>query len=404
MAGEKAVLSSEALRDSYHGICFSANVARFGRNWVSQFINILDKPFFIDPMTYVIQFDIKKISKEGELKKSYVKLFEEYGEPFNSNIRSRNHLSIFDFDDDVLESFVTNVLDFQRNVAEPKSDSKKSLLEYAEELGDKTSIQNPEFLVAPYFWFESTNSEWYKLNSKVMGLAKKCSGDIPIYGVICTDMKTIQNSEEVSKLVSDFSEMDGVLVWISDLNEYKMNVDGLMSYLNFLHLFNKNNTILMYGSYFSIIASKFGLDGISPGIGISEFKSVQNQPTGGIFSNKYYIPQAKTMAVVADAITFYADNPGIICACSICGGNKLDSVEDVHNFFDELTPFKAKQHYCLCRSLELKEIANSDINRILSILSKNICFCENKIGESYNIPYRHLHSWLSAIKEFTSRE
>lgn len=404
MPGEKKVLSDEVLQDSYHGICFSANVAGWGRNWVSQFINTLDKPFFIDPMSYVVQFDLEKISKEGELKKSYVKLFEEYGEPFSPIINTKNHLSASDFDDRVLESFVTNVLEFQKNIAKPKGTSQQGLLEYAKLLGDATSVQEPEFLVAPYFWFDNTNSEWYKLNSKIMALAKNCSGNIPVYGVICVDMETIQNRDEVSKLVSDFSEMDGVLLWISELSEYNMNRDDLISYLNFLHQFNGNNTLLMYGGYFSMIASKFGLNGISPGVGISEFKSVRDQPTGGIFSNKYYIPQAKSMAVEADARSFCADNPEIMCTCNICDGTELNSVDDVHHFFDELTPLKAKQHYCLCRSLESKKIETSDENEIVSILSKNIEFCETKIGSSYNIPYRHLYTWQSAIKEFINIE
>lgn len=405
MAGEKNILSGKALQDSYHGICFSANVACFGRNWVSQFINTLGKPFFIEPMTYVVQFDLEKISKEGELKKSYVKLFKEYGEPFSSITRSKDHLNASDFDDEILESFVTNVLDFQRNIAKPQSGSQQSLLEYAKLLGNETSIRDPEFLVAPYFWFDNTNSDWYKLNSKVMKLAKNSSQNIPVYGVVCIDMKTIQNHDEIPKLVSDFSEMDGILLWISELNEYKMNRDDLISYLNFLHQLNRNNIILMYGSYFSMIASKFGLNGISPGVGISEFKSVRDQPTGGIFSKKYYVPQTKTMAAEADARTFYADNPDILCTCNVCNGNELNSVEDVHSFFDNLTPLKAKQHYCLCRSLELKEIGTSDINRILSILSENIDFCENKIANSiYNIPYRHLYTWQSAIREFINIE
>ncbi len=398
------VLSNAGFQDTYYGICFSANVACFGRNWVSQFINTLGKPFFIDPMTYVAQFNRENISKKGNLKKSYVKLFDEYKEPFSSIINTKSHLNLSNLDNSTLESIVTNVLDFQRNIAMPKSDSQQSLLEYAELLGDETSIQEPEFLVAPYFWFDSTESEWYKVNSKIMTFAKRYSQNVPIYGVICTDMKTIQNRDEVAKLVSDFSEMDGVLLWISELNEYTLNRDDLTSYLNFLHQFNKNDIILMYGSYFSMCASKFGLNGISPGVGISDFKSVKDQPTGGISSNKYYIPQAKIMAVEADARTFYADNPSTVCTCNVCNGNKLNSTEEVQRFFDELNPLKAKQHYCLCRSLELKEIESINKKGMVSILSKNIEFCETKIGSSYNIPYRHLYKWRSAVEEFTNRE
>ena len=106
------------------------------------------------------------------------------------------------------------------------------------------------------------------------------------------------------------------------------------------------------------------------------------------------------MTVEADARTFYADNPDIMCTCDVCNGNELNSINEVHHYFDDLTPQKAKLHYCRCRSLELKEIETSDINGILSILSKDINFCESKISRSYKIPYRHLHNWESSIQEF----
>ena len=66
MAGEKSVLSEENIKSSYYGLCFSANVACFGKNWISQFINSVQKPFFIDPVTYVAQFnpDLTKKFKE----------------------------------------------------------------------------------------------------------------------------------------------------------------------------------------------------------------------------------------------------------------------------------------------------------------------------------------------------
>lgn len=401
MAGEKTVLSHEALKNAYHGICFSANVACFGRTWVSQFINTLGKPFFIDPMTHAFQFDLIRVSKGGELKKSYSNLVDVYGEPFNSVVSTKQHLSVSDFTDDALTSVVQNSLDFQKNIARPESSSQQSLLEFAEWLDEESTIQEPEFLVAPYFWFESIESDWYKLNLKIMDLVKKYPQNIPVYGVICTDIETILNERELSRILSDFEGMNGILLWISDFNEYKMKKGALISYLNFIRRFQRNNIISMYGGYFSMIASKFGLNGISPGVGMSESKNVKEQPTGGTFSNKYYIHQAKTMVVDADARSFYIDNPESLCRCSICGEKETHNTTEAHQFFDDLTPLKAKQHYCKCRALELEEIEKKNEGGIISILSSNISFCEKKIGDLYNIPFRHQSTWLSTIQDFT---
>ena len=405
MAGEKIVLSDIALEDAYYGICFGANVACFGRTWVSQFINLLGKPFFIDPMTYAFQFDLKRISKECELKKSFSKLVDTYGRPFDSVVTTKHQLTLTDFNDSNIDSLVKNVLGFQKNIAKTESNSQKSLMEFGEWLDEKPAEQEPEFLVAPYFWFDTPESDWYKLNLQIMDFGKKYSKNIPVYGMICTDIETILNDQWVSKIISDFNGMDGIILWLSDFYEYKIDKKTLISYLKFIQKLSSNkNIIMMYGSYFSIIASKFGLNGISPGIGISESKKVKDQTTGGTFSNKYYVLQSKSMIVDADARSFYADNPDSLCKCDICGDNEIHDNNDVHKFFDELTPLKAKRHYCMCRNLETEEIEKKDEKGILSILSSNLTFCDKKIGDLYNIPYHHQARWLSAIHEFNTRK
>ncbi|MDO9537925.1 MAG: hypothetical protein Q7J68_06365 [Thermoplasmata archaeon] len=403
VAGEKAVLLDERITDSYYGICFGANVACFGRNWISQFIKTINKPFFIDPVTYVIQFDVENISKEGELKKSYSKLFSEYGLPV---METNKQMKPTDFNDDRLTLFIQKVLDFQKNFTQSASGSQQSLFDYAELLGDPvpSSSKVPEFLIAPYFLFENTDDGWYALNLKILAISKQRSDDIPIYGMICTNFDTLQKSSEVKKIIEDYSKMDGIILWISDLNEYRMNRDELISYLKFINQLKniKCDCITLYGSYFSMLASKFGLNGISPGIGISEFKRVRDQPTGGTFSNKYYIPEAKTMAVEADARTFYVDNPSTLCTCVICKGEEINTIKDIHSFFEELDSTKAKSHYCMNRYLELEKIKSLSEGELQSILDNDIEFCETNIGQVYKIPFSHLFSWKSAIAKFVS--
>lgn len=401
MAGEKGVLSHESLKKAFHGICFSANVACFGRTWVSQFINRLGKPFFIDPMSYAFQFPLQKISKRDKLKKSFSRLVEIYGEPIASVVSSGRQVESSDFNDSNIASMVENIFDFQKNIAKPESSSQVSLMEFGEWLDEETTEQDPEFLVIPYFWFNSLESDWYDLNLRIMELGKKNSQKIPVYGVICTNKETIFNEEWVPRIISDFNVVDGILLWLSDFNEYEMSGKILASYLSLVQELSKSkNIIMMYGSYFSMIASKFGLFGMSPGVGVSESKNIGDQPTGGIFSNKYYIPEAKVMAIDVDARNFYAENPKTLCRCSICGEDEILDSEDVHRFFDELGPRKAKIHYCMCRALELEKIENSDMNEVESILSSNIEFCSTRIGSLYNIPFRHQARWLSAIQEF----
>ncbi len=403
MAPEKKVLAPELPGIAYHGICFSANVACFGKTWVSQFINLLRKPFFIDPMTYAFQFPLQNISKGNTLRKSFLRLAEIYGDPIKTMISSGREVNPSDLTDDDVESMTKNIFDFQESTATSESSSQKSLVEFGEWLGERATEQKPEFIVSPYFWFDSPESDFYYVNLRIMKLGKKYSSKIPVYGVICTNVETLSNDEWVSKIVLDFSTVDGILLWISDFNEHRMTGNELMNYLNFVQELSRNRTVIvMYGSYFSMIASKFGLTGISPGIGIGESKNVKEQPTGGAFSNRYYVFQAKTMTVDANARNFYMENPETLCKCNICGGSKVISKEEIPPFFDELTPLKAKRHYCMCRALELEEIEKNDIDTIKIVLDSNIRFClEKKMDMLYGIEYKHQARWHSAISDFS---
>ncbi|MGC1122899.1 MAG: hypothetical protein WBA22_17600 [Candidatus Methanofastidiosia archaeon] len=400
MAGEKKILSHSSVRETFHGICFSANVACFGKTWVSQFINDLGKPFFIDPMTHAFQFPLNRISKENVLKKSFSQLLEVYGEPILEAVSSGHTVQPHDFDGNSIATMVENTLELQRNIAKPVSSSQKTLLEFEEWLDEKKQEIEPEFLVLPYFWFDSPETDWYDLNLKILEQSRDHSKQLPIYAVICTTKNVYSQEEWISEILSDFRIAEGLLLWISDFDEYRMDSPSLVSFLNFARrLSEENKIVMMYGSFFSMIASKFGLAGISPGIGISESKNVEDQPTGGVFSKKYYVPQAKIMVNDADARAFYADHPRTLCTCEICQGNKIVNVGDIHEFFDELSPMDAKRHYCLCKDSELKEIEFTDIKGIETMLLSNIEFCRERIGDLHNIPFGHLARWLTTLQE-----
>lgn len=400
MAAEKKILSHSSVWETFHGICLSANVARFGKTWVSQFINDLGKPFFIDPVSYAFQFPLDRISRENALKKSFSQLLEVYGEPILEAVSSGRTVQPQDFNEDNIATMIENVFEFQRNIAKPMSSSQKTLLEFEEWLDEKKQEEEPEFLLLPYFWFDSPETDWYDLNVKILEQSRDYSEQLPVYAVVCMGKEIYSQEEWISKALSDFQKAEGILLWISDFDEYRMDSPSLISFLNFVgRLSEKKKVIMMYGSFFSIIASKFGLAGVSPGIGMSESKSVEDQPTGGVFSKKYYVPQAKTMANEADARAFYADNPDALCTCEICQGNRIVNVEGTHEFFDQLSPIDAKKHYCICRDSEVKEIEYSDIGGIETMLLSNIEFCNERIGNLYNIPFKHLARWLTTLQE-----
>ena len=402
MAAEKNILLDESIKDKYHGIVVGANVAAYGRTWVSQFMKTISKPFFVDPQTFAFQTSRDFILKNDDMKKSYSALALEYGIG-GIALEDKRELVPEDFDagGDVI-NFVESTIEFQKRLVSPVTGSQRSIFEYAEILGygeEISKVEEPEFLVAPYFYFRNTEDPWYNINLHLMDCAKELFSESEVYAVICTEKDILLKEKEIDRIVEHYSDINGIILWFSDFNELNQEKEILKSYIQFLRKLSPKDILAMYGGHFSILSSKFGLNGISPGIGMSEYKNVTHRVTGGVFSNRYYIPQAKTMVVEADARSFYLDHPANLCKCDVCGEITKNASSDPNEFFTQLTPELAKKHYCLCRVAENRYMQERSLSEINENLKNNFNFCENNIDGIYNIKYRHLGVWLSVLED-----
>lgn len=402
MAAEKNILLDESIKDTYHGVVVGANVAAYGKTWVSQFLKTLSKPFFVDPQTYAFQTRRDFILKNDAMKKSYSVLAEEYGIG-GIALGDERELVPEDLDarGDII-NFVKSTMEFQRELISPVTRSQKSIFEYAEILGfdeEISKVEEPEFLVAPYFYFRNTEDSWYDVNLRLIDCAKELFCESKVYAVVCTQRDMLLEEKEIDLIIEHYSGMDGIILWFSDFNELNQEKEILKSYIRFLRRLSPKDIITMYGGYFSILSSKFGLNGISPGIGMSEYKNVTHRVTGGVFSNRYYVPQAKTMVVEADARSFYLDHLADLCKCDVCNQIAKNTNSDLNEFFTQLTPELAKKHYCLCRAAENKYIQEYSLSEITENLKDDFNFCEENIDGIYNIKYRHLEVWLSVLED-----
>ena len=89
---------------------------------VEKFFSKPDKGFFIDPITYAFQNEIKllrsksKTTGEEKIKKSVEKLIENYGYPAN-NVESNQPITDDDFtSQNTMQEFCARILKFQYNL------------------------------------------------------------------------------------------------------------------------------------------------------------------------------------------------------------------------------------------------------------------------------------------------
>jgi len=407
IAGEKDLLFDRKSR--YFGVVVGAHIVVFGRNWISTFLKELDKPFFIDPVTYIFPSDLSYIrDKDGNLRKSYELLIERYGGVIKSAIRNDQSLSVDDLtDSEKIDDFSKSIIDFQRNVFLEETPSQKSLSEYAEFLGDEVRQEThyPEFLVSPYFYVENINSSWYDLSLRVSKASIKYKNNLDLYAMICISNDMLLDGDTISKIISDYKGFDGYILLISDFDEYKKGREVLNGFIRMVSKLSEYEKpiINLYGSYFSLLSSKFGLSAVSSGVGMAESKDLVSKTTGGRYMKRYYIPTSKSMTTETDARSYYSENPGALCKCGICRRIIRDIPAEtndiVNSFFDNLDAKLSKKHFMENRYYGLKTISGSSTNDLIDILSKHTRECQNSKMEFFKINYKHLDTWRIALEE-----
>jgi len=420
LAGEKKLFKDYL--DDYYGICIGAHIFAHGENWITAFLEDLQKPFFIDPLTYLLNQSIEKIMKKNQIRKSFTKLLKNYSEDIQTYfLRDERSLEIKDFIDNqqinqiFIDDFVKSTLDFQRKIGEHDTPSEESVNDFLREFSPDTKkkILKPEFLVTPYFYFSSLTDKWYIVSKELAksAISQKQKNE-QIYGIICMSSSLLKNPKALVQIINDFNFIDGFIIWISNFNEYISDIKQLYNFIIFIKLLSKLDKpiINLYGGYFSIIVNKFGLEGAVSGICYSESKDAKAPPPkGGGAPLRYYIKNAKFKVVEANARRYYGSNPiEILCNCDICNGIKSELVHKKYTslflseFFKNLSSTQTKEHFILNRSKEETELTGKSINECIQILEDLFEICQNTNCTVYKIPYLHIKSWIDALKKTIS--
>lgn len=398
-------------RDLYYGVVVPASLASFYQSFVPAFLKDLGKPFIVDPMTYVFARDLNNLKREDEIKKSFKKLISYYSKPL-SDILANRQLIPKDFlengkwKDATLLSLVKKTLAFQRELLSPKTAMQLSLIEYAKMLGGapKKEVTQPIFLVAPYFYFESTSDAWYKITLKMADTANNLKDDLPLYVVICASKEVLLDNDQLEDIAKDFAKFDGYMLWLSTLDEERDSeqyLGGLVSFIKKLGD-NKKPALMLYGGDFCMLLGKVskGFAGFSRGICYGESKDADAEtPKGGGAPKRYYYSLVGAKLPESISRNFFSDNPDELCRCRICRGvkDKVKTATDVANFFDRSDVMSLRKHFLVTHSDKLEiTLASSKADSLkqLDISSQKATQLKSKF---YGIPTDHLARWKAVL-------
>ena len=359
-------------------------------------------PYYIDPMTYAfgthvengvtrtdldwIKSDQKvkappgggppKKQPERRFKRSYRNLAQEFKGPVLAALQ--NDTGIATLNHDKIKQLCEAVVQYQASRVRREFEVDP---EYKDEAH---RIPLPAAILAPYFFIDPIQAKvGFSLFSQCATSAVKVGSDIPIHAVLCTDVSMLGNPgflSDAASLIKD-SGVVGVWLWFSRFYEEKAELQLLRSLRAFVeNLQRKVEVYNMHGGYFSLALSRFGLNGVSHGIGYGEQKDVipvigQSTPTVRYYlpdlRRRLSVPQIERALKGIDVVTpeSFFDK---VCGCAICRGVIQTDVElftafgDLHYSTEHSkrmaqTPAAARRcrfHFLLNRLRERDHIAS----------------------------------------------
>ena len=383
------------------GIVFYARLLENYTKACYGLVNSTKKPYLIDPETPIFCLDPSQFWKEDENvpKDSYMALAGRLGPPISKAAEENRRLRDSDFYDEtgkldsaMVKSLVTNVFEFERKVFDELSNSLRTGLFRFLVDESESIVPQPEALVPPYFLLDSlAGNRWYEINKEIATIAIALKGNFRLYMPLFIAESLLETSR--AQLIKDFvlpSGIDGVLLWVNNLNEEEATAPPLKSYASLIKEISetKKDLILMYGGFLSLSLAQLGISGVSSGMQFWNYRDINKVP-GGRILKRYYVERLHKFMQYPEFRRLIKGYGAASCSCDYCQ-------QQIYVQADP--PLSAlKGHFVHARSNEVQYV-NSFPS--FSSLKEQLLNEFNQILTDPKVPpqdKRHLESWASVL-------
>lgn len=370
------------LKEQYAGIVLPAHILAYSSKATIAALRYIDKPYFIDPMTYIYAKGFlegyqvrKKEDQKDHLKPSIVKLTQDLGLAATFPEIDTKPLEVSDLTDDLINKIAKGNVDLQLNrinrglaTSTPKLDSLLA------EIGlppseEATAFPDPIFITTPYFLIPKENSgAWVNINVK---LAQETLRLVP-KGTLVRPIILTYASQFTKSLLDEYEGFSDFIVWLEDLDESKcVNTKEHIAKLKLFKEFaedasEENRTLInLYGSYFSAILLKDGLEAFCNGPLYGEYKS-SYASLGGIPPVRIYLPTLHKFYIYSQAMEILRLYPELYNDFPEKSKKLFATIPELAKILDDVT--LAQEHFINCRNQEVEYVQSSDMETIIAKL------------------------------------
>lgn len=432
VAAEKKIF--EANSTAFDGLVIPAHLACDQRS-LATFVRKLNKPYFVDPMTFSFAVQDNDFTAEnGELKRSYRKLTESIEWPIEIDFSTSQRLAAPAVSAVIVQSpqrwsaFVRSILDLQKKLTKDPEEEKeiKKLLKLIEETGQELDFDpeqmetesSPAWLVPPYFFFDNYADPWYDINNDAFRTARGMEPEQALYACIAAG-KDWLSTAAFTKVVQDFAQADGFVVWIDEFWEFGQSPEMLTRLRLLVKTLSQGGSkgvFLLYSNMFGTFLADDGLTGYSSGLGYGDNKA-RLSATGGLPAPRYFVPGLYQNLVREELVPFLRSFGSVACDCEICRERKRDlnlqhvnwpdtfvdkglfprPVREKRSYADGENQLALKTHFLLTSRRETEkyagltgpEIAKKLRDTLASVTAADPVFARSKAA--------HLRRWALAL-------
>ena len=318
------------------------------------------KPYFILPDLHYFQFYSNDYfdNHKGGIKTSWEKLLTSYPAILATTLAQHRPLVPGDLSvSNSLEVFCRGVLQFQQTALNQPFQALSRLISAG------AQCPRPEFLVSPYFYFDTVGDQSYDLALSANRTSAGLKGTDRLFVCVCCSKDNL-NANNINRIVTDFnqSSIDGFLVWLDDFDETaasEQDLRGLKILISELAATGRP-VINLFGGHFSALLNLQGLTAY--GSGICTKDSLPARPiiqTGGPAGGPiplYYIPRLHTKLVQEEARRLIGQIPQLVCDCDICQNNRVLDMPNQSSSERSLLRRLMRRHFLHVRSRQLAQM------------------------------------------------
>jgi len=392
--------TARLLTGVYDGLLVPGTIAAFQADGTRGFVLTLSASrktrYVIDPRFPLFQ------NRLSSPKKSHEALAAIFGSP---ELISRDTLpSPETFTQAGIDRVARNWLAFNSGYTEVSS---KHFSKYAERLGEEVvpeARSGPEYVLPPYVIAGSGSDDWWAVSTRLWESSVRQSGD---YGLASQLVRVVAatNAEALGVLLRD-CEQDHLAIWVNALDELDTGASARKELLDYGRAIQGaflagKKLFALYGGFFSVLLSIFGLRGSSHGIGYGEARDWVELPQSGPPPARYYLPKAHRYVGQDLAALLYRDRRShqlAICDCEECEGQNPA----------ELDYQGLMRHSVRCRQREIIDWTARLASEATIRLREDARVFENVIADM-DIPrplrrqadqcYTHLPGWADVIEQ-----